>query len=61
MLDYKQAIEEFGIDVADLMLETEYNRYIMGLGYISNKKKRPVTDETLYVDIEDNWDYEKLY
>lgn len=60
MLNYKEAIEEFGIEIADMMLEEEYNRYIRGMGYISNRKKR-VTDETLYVNFEDNWEYEKLY
>lgn len=60
MLDYKQAIEEYGIEIADMMLETEYNRYIRGLGYISNRKRR-VTDETLWVDFDDNWKYESMY
>ena len=60
MLSYKEAIEEFGIEVADMMLEEEYNRYIRGLGYISNRKKRP-TDETIWISLDDNWEYEKLY
>lgn len=60
MLSYKEAIEEYGTEIADMMLEQEYNQYIRGLGYISIRKKRP-TDETLYINFEDNWDYEKLY
>lgn len=59
-LNYKEAIDEYGVEIADMMLEEEYNRYIRGLGYISNRKRRP-TDVTLYVSFEDNWDYEKLY
>lgn len=60
MLNYKEAIEEYGIEVADMMLEEEYNRYIRGLGYISLRKRRP-TDETIWIDLNDNWKYESMY
>lgn len=60
MLSYKEAIDEFGTEIADMMLEEEYNRYIRGLGYISLRKKRPL-DETLYINFEDDWKYESMY
>ena len=59
-MNYKEAVEEFGVHIADMMLEEEYNRFIRGCGYISNRKKR-ATDENISVVFEDNWNYEKLY
>lgn len=30
MMNYSEAIEEFGIELADMMLECEYNEFIRG-------------------------------
>lgn len=31
MMSFADAIDEFGIELADMMLETEYNQYIAGI------------------------------
>lgn len=59
MLTYAQAIEEFGISLANIMLEEEYNQFIRG---VSKEIYNPEEYIDFDVDIKDTeYKYEKLY
>ena len=59
MLNYKEAVEEFGIDIANCMLEEEYNQFIRGYGYISIRRKKENEKQLFIIFDEDK--YEELY
>jgi len=57
MMSFADAIDEFGIELANMMLETEYNQYIAG---ISCHKSNPFDEIEFEMAEEDNF-IEELY
>lgn len=52
MMDYKDAVKEYGEEFADAFLDTEYNQFIRGLEYFFDRLEEDEYEELHLVEEE---------